>query len=253
MRNCATAPGSLVLDFLIANNNMHLIVTRPRSESETLAEQLRSRGHQVLIEPMLTIQAIKDADLDLADAAALLLTSANGVRALAQTTARRDLPVLAVGAATAVAAQEAGFADVAAAGGDVVALAALVRQRLRPDVGVLVHVAGSAVAGDLAGDLGRDGYQVRRSVLYGAETITQLSAPCRAALAAGEIDGVLFFSPRSAATFVKLLLCDGLGELCRDVDLYGLSAAVGEAGAKVPWRRQNIAIMPRQDELLALL
>jgi hypothetical protein len=37
------------------------------------------------------------------------------------------------------------------------------------------------------------------------------------------------------------------------VDLYGLSAAVAEAGAKLPWRRQNIAAMPRQDELLALL
>jgi len=142
---------------------------------------------------------------------------------------------------------------VATAGGDVVALAALVRQRFRPNDGVLVHVVGSAVAGDLAGDLCGDGYQVRRSVLYGAETTAQLSAPCRAALAAGEIDGVLFFSPRSAATFVKLLLCDGLGEVCRDVDLYGLSAAVAEAGAKLPWRRQNIAAMPRQDELLALL
>ena len=232
---------------------MHLIVTRPRAESEALADKLRGLGHQVLIEPMLTIQPIEAADLDLTDAAALLLTSANGVRALAQANARRDLPVLAVGAAPAAAAREAGFSDVAAAGGDVVALAALVRQRFRPEDGVLVHVAGSAVAGDLAGDLGGDGYQVRRSVLYGAETTAQLSAPCRAALGAGEIDGVLFFSPRSAATFVKLLLCDGLGEACRDVDLYGLSAAVAEAGSKVPWRRQNIAAMPRQDELLALL
>ena len=223
---------------------MHLIVTRPRSESEALAVVLRNLGHQVLIEPMLTIQPIEDAAVDLADAAALLLTSANG---------RRELPVLAVGAATAAAAREAGFTDVATAGGDVVALAALVRQRFRPNDGVLVHVVGSAVAGDLAGDLCGDGYQVRRSVLYGAETTAQLSAPCRAALAAGEIDGVLFFSPRSAATFVKLLLCDGLGEVCRDVDLYGLSAAVAEAGAKLPWRRQNIAAMPRQDELLALL
>jgi uroporphyrinogen-III synthase len=232
---------------------MHLIVTRPVAESEALAAQLRNLGHQVLIEPMLTIQPIKDAELDLDGAAALLLTSANGVRALAQTTTRRDLPVLAVGVATAGAARDAGFTDVDSAGGDVVALAALVRQRFSPDGGVLVQVAGSAVAGDLAGDLGADGYEVRRCVLYGAETTTRLSAPCRAALAAREIDGVLFFSPRSAATFVKLVLCDDLRQVCRDVDLYGLSAAVAEAGAEVPWRRQNIAAMPRQDELLALL
>ncbi len=232
---------------------MHLIVTRPAAESEALARQLTELGHQVLIEPMLKIRPVDSPDLDLAGAAALLLTSANGVRALAQQTERRDLSVLAVGAATAATARDAGFADVEAAGGDVVALAALVRQRLKPADGVLVHVAGSAVAGNLAGDLGADGYQVRRCVLYGAETSTRLSAPCRRALAAGEIDGVLFFSPRSATTFVKLLQCDGLAEACRAVDLYGLSAAVAEAGAEVTWRRQNIAAMPRQDELLALL
>lgn len=232
---------------------MHLIVTRPRAESESLARQLAGLGHQVMIEPMLSIQPLPDASLDLDDAAALLLTSANGVRALAGHTQRRDLPVLAVGAATARAAAEAGFADVATAGGDVVALAALVRQRLAPEDGVLVHVAGSAVAGDLAGDLGGDGYRVRRAVLYGADTAVRLSDSCRAALSAGEIDGVLFFSPRSAATFVKLLLDDGLGEACRGVELFGLSAAVGEAAGEVPWRRQNIAAMPRQDDLLALL
>lgn len=232
---------------------MHLIVTRPREEAEDLARQLQDLGHRVLIEPMLTIQPITDANLDLGDAAALLLTSANGVRALAGCTARRDLAVLAVGEATAAAARHAGFVDVATAGGDVVALAALVRQRLAPDDGVLVHVAGSAVAGDLAGDLGADGYKLRRAVLYDAATTERLSAASRAALRAGQIDGVLFFSARSAATFVKLLLQDGLGEVCRGVDLYGLSAAVGEAAAKVPWRRQIIAAMPRQDDLLALL
>lgn len=232
---------------------MHLIVTRPHAESEILARQLQSQGHQVLIEPMLTIQSLVEANLDLDHAAACLLTSANGVRALASHTDRRELPVLAVGAATAMAAREAGFTDVAEAAGDVVALAALVRRRFAPKDGMLIHVAGSAVAGDLAGDLAGDGYQVRRAVLYNAETATRLSDAARATLAAGQIDGVLFFSARSAATFVKLLLQDGLGEVCRGVELYGLSAAVAEAAALVPWRKKTIAAMPRQDDLLALL
>ncbi|MBT4488730.1 MAG: uroporphyrinogen-III synthase, partial [Rhodospirillaceae bacterium] len=55
---------------------MHLIVTRPREEAEDLARQLQGRGHRVLIEPMLTIQPLTDASLDLDGAAALLLTSA---------------------------------------------------------------------------------------------------------------------------------------------------------------------------------
>ncbi|MDA1100419.1 MAG: uroporphyrinogen-III synthase, partial [Proteobacteria bacterium] len=83
--------------FLPTPDAMHLIVTRPHGEAEALARELQSRGHRVLIEPMLTIQPLAGAELDLDDAAGLLLTSANGVRALARQTARRDLPVLAVG------------------------------------------------------------------------------------------------------------------------------------------------------------
>ncbi len=250
VRNCLAGPGLIILR---AFDGMHLIVTRPREEAEVLARQLQGLGHRVLSEPMLTIQPLADANLDLDDARALLLTSANGVRALARHTARRDLAVLAVGAATATAAEEAGFTDVAAGQGDVAALAGLVRQRFGPGDGALVHVAGSAVAGDLAGELAGAGYKVRRAVLYNAQTAERLSAAARAALAAGQIDGVLFFSPRSAATFVKLLSRDGLEEICRGVDLYGLSAAVAEAAAKAPWRRLNIAAVPRLDYLLALL
>ena len=232
---------------------MQLLITRPQAEAEALSQRLAEMGHKALIEPMLTIRTLPDAVLELDAAAALLLTSANGVRALAGRAVDRGMLVLAVGEATAAAARAAGFTNVAAAGGDVVALAALVRKRLRPEDGVLVHVAGSAVAGDLAGDLGTAGYRVRRAVLYRAETSERLSEACRTALSSDEIDGVLFFSPRSAATFVKLLLQDGLGEICRGIDLYGLSAAVAEAAAGVPWRRCNIAAMPRQDDLLALL
>ena len=232
---------------------MHLIITRPRPESDVLGKRLADMGHGCLIEPMLTITPLPHATLDLTDAAALLLTSANGVRALCAHTSRRDLSVLAVGEATAAAARDAGFGDVAAGGGDVTSLAALVRQRYAPDRGALVHVAGSAVAGDLAGDLGRDGYEVRRAVLYQAKAAAELSATCRAALQGGEIGGILFFSARSAATFVKLLQQDNLVDICRDVDLFGLSCAVAHAAAAVPWKSQKIAAMPRQDALLALL
>jgi uroporphyrinogen-III synthase len=232
---------------------MRLIITRPRADAEVLGARLREMGHQVLLEPMLTIQNLPEGRLDLAGAAALLLTSANGARALAEHAERRDLPVLAVGEATAAAARRAGFREVTAAAGDVTGLAALVRQRLAPEDGALVHVAGSAVAGDLAGDLGADGYKLRRAVLYRADAARRFSPPCRAALASCEIDGVLFFSPRGAATFVKLLRRDDLLDMARGVVLYGLSPAVTQAGAGAPWKRRLTAPTPRQDELLALL
>ena len=58
--------------------------------------------------------------------------AANGARALARATQRRDLPVLAVGDATARAAREAGFESVTSAGGDVGDLAPLAAARCAP-------------------------------------------------------------------------------------------------------------------------
>src|SRR3546814_1455751 len=51
-----------------------------------------------------------------------------------------------------------------------------------------------------------DGFTVRRAVLYEAAAATALPAPVAMAFAAGQYDAVLFFSPRTAATFATLAL-----------------------------------------------
>ena len=232
---------------------MRLLLTRPRDDAEPLADELRRASHEVLIEPMLAIRPLPHASLDLDGVQAVLLTSANGARALAAANARRDLSVCAVGDATARAARAAGFTDVASADGDVEALAELVRARLDPADGRLVHVAGSAVAGDLSSALGAAGFAVDRAVLYEARKATALSPACRAALQDGRLDGALFFSPRSAAAFVRLADAAGLAAACRRMSALCLSQAVADAAGVVPWRDISVAIRPTQADLLDLL
>ena len=231
---------------------MRLLLTRPLDESEALARELAALSHRCLIEPMLTIAPEPDATPDLTGVQAILLTSANGARALARYAVSRDLPVLTVGEATAAAAREAGFRHVDSAGGDVVDLARLVRQRLRPADGILLHVAGSVVAGDLAGDLGGDGFVLRRAVLYRAQAARSLGPACVAALSGGELDAVMCFSPRSAATFCTLVRTQGLDSTLAGLDMYALSPAVADAAA-LPWRAVHIAERPEKSALLALL
>ena len=60
-----------------------LLLTRPREDSLALAEVLARHGVDALIEPMMTIRIDEGARLDLSGAQAILLTSANGARALA--------------------------------------------------------------------------------------------------------------------------------------------------------------------------
>jgi uroporphyrinogen-III synthase len=230
---------------------MRLLLTRPQDDAQKLAEILHSFGYETIIEPMLTIRFLPDTPVDLTGAQAVLITSANGARALAASQPRRAIPVYAVGEASAAAARALGFAPVFSAAGDVAALARLVADRLNPAGGALVHPRAHAVAGDLAGDLAARGFEVRPLVLYEAARATKISPATCAAIAHGEIDGVVFFSPRTARTFVRLaeaaaLSLDRLVAWC-------LSPAVAEHLKGVTWRHIEIAAQPTQDSLLTLI
>jgi uroporphyrinogen-III synthase len=230
---------------------MRLLLTRPRDDSEALAALLATRGHQCLVEPLIEVVFRPDAPLDFAGAQAVLLTSANGARAVAGRTEAHALPAFAVGAATAEAARRAGFERVESADGDVNSLAALVAARLKPEDGALLHVSGHVVAGDLAAAL--PAFEVRRAVLYEAEAAKDLSGTTAAALRAGEVDGALLFSPRTAAILAELAQKAGLAEAFRGVTAFCLSEAVAEAARPLPWRRLAVAARPEQSALLDLL
>ena len=213
---------------------------------------LAARGFDALIEPLLEIHD-RETAVDLSGVQAILCTSANGVRALARVSSDRALPVFAVGKASAAAARTAGFSCVASADGAIAELARLVRRRLDPAAGRLLHVAGTAVAGDLAGMLRQDGFLVDRAILYEARAATRLSPACIEALAAGSIDVALFFSPRSAATFADLAAVAGLGDALGQVVAISISAAADRGLGALPFAARKIAARPDQTSLLDAL
>jgi uroporphyrinogen-III synthase len=235
---------------------MRALVTRPQIDAAPLAQALEARGLEVIVEPLLDIVQRIDAVLQLDDVQGILATSANGVRALAVNTTRRDLTLWAVGDATASEAERSGFLNIETAGGDVAALSDLVVRKADPKRGALLHVAGSHVAGDLAARLGAQGFTVRRRVLYEAQAADALSPELVTLLTEDQIDLALFFSPRTAASFVTLARAAGLDDFSV-VHAYALSVAV--ATALVPdtwplaWRAVRIAEAPTQDALLAAI
>jgi uroporphyrinogen-III synthase len=231
------------------------LITRPEEDARALAEALDRRGVTTLIEPLLAIRPLTEAAQGLARALdgvqALLFTSANGARAFAELSPRRDIGVLAVGDATAAAARALGFVAVESAGGDVKDLARLARERLRPAAGPLFHAAGTAVAGDLSQLLGEAGFELRRRVLYESRAAESLTPTAHAALAHGAIDLVLLFSPRTAATFGQLAKAAGID--LGKVAALCLSQAVAESVRELPWRKVETAARPDLPAMLDLV
>ncbi len=235
---------------------MRALITRPEEDAAPLTEALTARNVEVAIEPLLMIRVLDDAAVDLDGVQALLFTSANGVRAFAARSERRDLGVLTVGDASAAAAREAGFGHVESATGDVGDLVRLVKRRLDPKGGALFHAAGSVVAGDLAGQLAEAGFTLRRVMLYEAKPAEALSPEVLAALAERTIDLVLFFSPRTAATFVELVRKAGDPRVtagCASAAALCLSPAVAEAAGAITWKSLHSAARPDLPSMLRLI
>jgi uroporphyrinogen-III synthase len=232
---------------------MRVLITRPEREATTLATALSQRGHVPVIAPLFHLEILHppaDFAASLAACQGVLLTSANGARALAEASEQRGRPILAVGDTTAATAEGLGFSAVTSAAGDAAALAGLVRQRLDPKAGPLVHVSGVDQALDLAEALSRHGFDVRRFALYDARAEATLPDSARAALQARALDAATFFSPRAASQFAKLVGESGLADSLRSVTAIGISPAALAPLGKLPFKATVSAARPTRQAVL---
>ncbi len=232
---------------------MRVLIIRPEREATALATALRERGHAPVIAPLFTLEFLHppaEFSAALAACQAVLLTSANGARALAEASDQRGRSIFAVGDTTASTAEGLGFASVTSAGGSGEDLAALVRQRLTPGDGPLLHVSGSEIAVDLGEALKSDGFEVRRFALYDAREASALPDSARAALEARALDIVPFFSPRATALFARLVEQAGLAESLRGVTAIGISPAALAPLAKLSFKSTVAAARPTRQAVL---
>ena len=152
---------------------MAILVTRPQPDNETTAAALRAKGFEVLLAPMLRFEPVAFHDDADARYGAVIVTSANALRAIAPISPAAGLltlPLFAVGERTAEAARHAGFGDVAVADGNAAALrdliAASARAKTLKKASTLLYLAGADLAGDLAGELGERGFNVVTHTTY---------------------------------------------------------------------------------------
>jgi uroporphyrinogen-III synthase len=234
---------------------MHLLLTRPEPDAGRSAQALRALGHTVTISPLMRFRASPDVRLPKRRYQAVLVTSTNAVRALLDHSERAlftEHPLLAVGDRTALMARRAGFANARSAGGSVDDLVALVDSTCRPEAGPLLYLAGRARSGDLEGRLGEAGFSVDLRVIYDMEDAGGLSESAIDALRAGEIDGVLIYSQRSAAAFALTLRATGLAPLA-GVHAFCLSEATARPLATVFAGPVHVAENPDQVHLFATI
>jgi len=231
---------------------MRLLITRPASEGARTAAALQSRGHETLLAPLLRIEGLA-ADFGPGPWDGVIMTSANAAGALSGHPRRDELlplKLFAVGRSTAQAARTCGFQDIVSADGDVSDLLDLLA-RSPGQTGRLLYLAGADRTVDLTAALTPAGMQVDTVVIYRAVAETRLPGEVEAAFAAREIDGVLHFSPRTAAAFITATAPVAAAALA--LPHFCLSAAVARPLQAAGARDLRIAARPDEAALLELI
>ena len=221
---------------------MAVLVTRPHPDDATTAAGLRARGFEVLRAPMLRFAPVPFQDDTDARYGAVIVTSANALRAIEPQLAGSrllELPLFAVGEHTASAARGAGFGQVIAAKGDAAALRDLVLAGVKSKQlkrgSTLLYLAGADLARDLAGDLGEKGFTVVTHTTYRMIPVSRLPPEVCDAFVANEVEAVLHYSRRSARAFLDAARTGGVEISALALPQYCISSAVAsilrDAGA----------------------
>jgi len=210
----------------VKNNDLGVLLTRPREAAEGFAERLRtelggglSEELAICIAPLTEIVPVR-ADIALSDGMALIFTSANAV---ARAPLGEGRIAFCVGDKTAELARSQGYAAQSARGtaDDLVTLIEASAFR-----GELLHLRGRHTQGDVAGRLAGLGFSVEEVVVYE-------QVPC--AFSDEAKDWILstksviapVFSPKSAQFLVEAL--QALPESVKlSLQLVAMSHAVAE-------------------------
>jgi uroporphyrinogen-III synthase len=229
---------------------MRILISRPQEDAARLAELLRARGHEPLCASLLSVRFFDGPELTFEGVSAIVATSANGIRAFAKRTERRDLRIFAVGPQTADAARKAGFGEVECADGDATTLAEKVLEWVKPEEGVLLHAASADNEGQLKTLLAEEGYTVDVTVLYEVVALHKLPEIAREAMVHHALDAAVVFSPRSAMALRDCIIRAGLADSCKDIAAVCISTASAVALEPLVFRKVIVAERPNQAAML---
>ena len=207
-----------------------IVVLRPEPGASATVASARVLGLEATAIPLFQIEPIDWVATDGAEFDGLLLTSANALRFGGEPLQQlRRLPVYAIGEATAVAAQEAGFNVIATGKAGVAELVGSIAPDLR-----LLHLCGADRT-----ESARRGPAITAVVTYRAKAIAD---PDMSSLT-GSV--ALIHSPRAGRRLAELV------EERSSISIAAISPAAAEA-VGAGWQSVASAERPTNDALLAL-
>ncbi len=234
---------------------MRLLVTRPEPDASAFAEELRGLGHEPVLQPLLEFRVL-DFDLEpLRAAEILIITSGSSLRALEERGVANGIlgkPLYCVGEQTANRALAAGFKTVLEIADTGEELARKIIASGGRDA-LLVHIMGEHMAFDIVGSLANEGFPIQSVTVYSMEACADLPPSVDALMRAGELDGVILMSPRTAEIYVSLCHRHRILDYAKTPLYLCISENVAAKLASLKPNHMRVSAKPNRKALLELL
>lgn len=241
---------------------MHVLITRPEPDASEMRDALAREGHTADVAPLLAIELVPPPADAFAGIGGLVITSRNGLRAIASSPALPSLlhlPTFVVGSGTAQAARELGFCNVMlgpAAAKDLVPVITAAMPRATggaPPAAPLLHVSGDKLSFDLAPPLAAAGIGLRRIIVYRSVPAAELPAEVLLRIGRRAYDAVVLMSPVTAQTYLHHVGVNGLIDAARHPTYLCLSHGIAQSLTPLGGSNVRVASKPNIEEAVALV
>lgn len=176
----------------------------------------------------------------------IIITSAQGVRALAERSLEREVPVYCVGDQSAAEAKACGYKNVYSAHGTAEELTALILKHISGEK-PLFYARGADISVDIEAALAQKNIGCESIITYKAELVNQIPAPCVQAIQSGKIQAAAFTSVRGTKNFMRLVCVHNLSKHLKTINALCLSDNMLQYIQPTEWADARVCPKPDGD------
>lgn len=232
-----------------------LLITRPEPDAKNSAMRFEKAGFNVVAEPILKIEPLIQANesaIDKESYEALLITSRNAIR-IATPIIAKDTPILCVGSKTMAVIREFGFENVTHIEGNSDDLANFISKNYSKKIKKMLWLCGKHHNSAFLSQLETNGYKIEQKIVYQANATDHLSAKLVQRMQNRAIDGVLFYSKRSAQMFLDFVKEAHILDTLNSIYAFSLSSDIAQSLNNYDFKNNLHSASQSEDSLLEFI
>lgn len=229
------------------------LITRPQDQGQKTQKALQGIGIECILEPLMEIQPVDFSPPDMANLGAIVITSAQALKALDSLKIEKTLPLYCVGHETSQELAQKGFQTIFMSPLGAQDLCSVIQKNQASQQGKILYLSGADISIPLDTILKDKGYDIKRVICYESLLRQELSGDVVKKIQQKQISGVLLYSKRTAEHFMQLIHDLGCVDALQNMDAYTLSHQILSPKSRQFFNRMMFPEIPQEADLMELI